>query len=74
MKYPYTFEEYREEVMRQFKKYYPDLYTENDEDINETIKSDYNMRKEMYEGGDTSRFHDTIELEVKPTVSCISMF
>ena len=74
MKYPYTFEEYREEVMRQFKKYYPDLYTENNEDINETIKNDYNMRKKRYEENDISRFHDIIELEVKPTVSCISMF
>ena len=45
MKYPYTFEEYREEVMRQFKKYYPDLYTENNKDINETIQHDYNSSK-----------------------------
>lgn len=74
MKYPYTFEEYREEVMRQFKKYYPDLYTENNKDINETIQHDYNSNKKMYEKGNTSHFHDTIELEVKPTVSCISMF
>ncbi len=74
MKYPYTFEEYREEVMRQFKKYYPDLYTENDKDINETILHDYNSNKRAYEEGDTSYFRDTIELEVKPTVSCISMF
>lgn len=74
MKYPYTFEEYREETLRQFKKYYPKLYTEDDEDINDVIKNDYNSRKEMYEDGDTRYFKDTIELEVKPTVSCISMF
>ncbi len=74
MKYPYTFEEYKEETLRQFKKYYPNLYTENDEDINDVIKNDYNSNKKKYEKGDISYFKDTIELEVKPTVSCISMF
>ena len=74
MKYPYTFEEYRKEVMKQFKEYYPNLYTEDDEDINDVIKNDYNSRKGMYEEWDTRYFKDTIELEVKPTVCCISMF
>jgi len=78
-KYPYSYEEYKAEVKKQYLKdycknninYMNSMF--KSENLDSIIKTSYSSSKSSYESGDRELLKN-LSLEVRDTVACLGMF